>query len=47
MAMAGRRVAWVEDEIMPKGMLASEKWLFGGIGSQDAILRSLSQFNRV
>lgn len=24
--------------MMPKGMFASEKWLFEGIGSQEAIL---------
>lgn len=28
-------------EMMPKGMLASEKWLFEGIGSQEAILNDV------
>ena len=37
-AIAGRWVGWEDVEIMPNGMLASEKWLFEGMGSQDAIL---------
>ena len=37
MAMAGRRVEEEVLEIMPKGMLAIEKWLSAGMSSQEVI----------
>lgn len=37
MAIAGRGVADEGEEMMPKGMLAMEKWESAGISSQDFI----------
>jgi hypothetical protein len=42
--MAGRGVGDDAVEIMPKGILASEKWLRAGIGNQDFLVIIAFQF---